>query len=92
MARHEPTHTVIKQAARLRIVRVPGKANHAWGFGRQVDAPERSGNDHHDDVFVHATELQKAGLAPRVEEGEEYVADIATTDRGLRAINLGVPV
>ena len=40
------------------------------------------------DVFVHTSERQQAGLSPAVVAGQEFLADIAETPKGLRAVNL----
>ena len=76
---------VIKEGARLRIVTVPAKGEGTYGFGEQIGT---SGHGRPQQVFVHASELERSGLASKVAVGTVYVADIAETDRGLRAVNI----
>ena len=80
---------LVRQNALVRVVRVPEKAEKTWGFAEQVGVERQRGENDTNDVFVHATDLQKAGLSPEVAVDDEYRADIVRTNRGLRAVNLG---
>ena len=55
--------------------------NDQKGFG--FITPENGGND----VFVHATALERAGMRSLV-EGQKVSFDIQPDDRGQKAINL----
>ena len=76
--------TLVHEHVTVIIVHAPAAATGAYGFAKIVGSAPDAKN-----VFVHTAELQAAGLAPHVIEGEEYVCDVVDTERGLRAVNLG---
>ena len=78
------TPKVAHENVTITIIHVPSGSNGSYGFAQIVGRDSNAEN-----VFVHTSELQAAGLAPQVLENEQYACDVVETDRGLRAVNMG---
>ena len=71
---------IMQRRARLQVLSVHGRGQ--YGFAQQLD---RLQDTRH--VLIHVADLQAAGLPVPVAEGTVYLADVAATNKGLRAVN-----